>query len=136
MRFPGLTSGIFFQRLLRFPACQSFISQLDGQAKFLLDARSKTGGFLRHFSGVPGEMQRRTNNDKSDFVFARDFTKAANIFLTIFPFECGNGHGRYPELVGDGQADAPPAIVNRQYAYSLGDGRMRAWMRGSHSSTL
>src|SRR5579864_1955549 len=136
MRLFGLAPGIFLQRLLRFPTCQSFISQLDGQAEFLFDARSKTGGFLRHFAGMPGEMQRRTNDDERDLVFARDFTKAANIFLTIFPFECGNGHGRDSELIGDGQADAPPAIVNRQYAYSPGDGRMRAWMRGSHSSTL
>src|SRR5579872_1294523 len=136
MRFPGLTSGIFFQRLLRFPACQSFISQLDGQAKFLLDARSKARGFLRHFSGVSGEMQRRTNDNESDLVFARDFTKTPNIFLTICSFERGNGHSRDSELVGVGHADTPPAIVNRQYALRLGGKRMRARMRRDHASTL
>ena len=136
MRFFGLTSGTFFQRLLRFPTCQSFISQLDGQAEFLLDARSKTGSFLSHFAGVPGEMQRRTNDDESDLVFARDFAKAADIFLTIFSFERGDGHGRDSEFIRDGQADAPPAIVNRQYADRFGGRRMRARARGSHSSTL
>src|SRR6185437_8489786 len=81
MHFVGLAPGMFFQCLLRFPGCQSFISQLDRQAEFLLDARSKTGDFLRHFSCAPIEMQRRAKDDEGDLVFTRDFAKAANVIL-------------------------------------------------------
>ncbi len=116
--------------LVRGPAGEAFIYQLDFEAKLFAQAGGEFCGFFGHFAGGAVEIEWIAYDDVARGVVARDFAQLAEDVGTVFAFEDAGGTRGDAQLVGDGQADAAAAVVEAEdTAGKSGDCARGSWLR-------
>lgn len=119
MFLPGVTRLV--EQGVSLVGSKPFVPQVDGQAGGGAQLGRKGLDLLRSWADIPGEMQRKADDDAGDAVAAAEASNGAKGFSGAGPgaavqVEGQDGLGGKAQLVGDGDADAPCADVEGQEA--------------------
>ena len=119
-------------RLCCLPAGEPLVGEFDGEAQIFLNARGKRGRFVRHFAGFAGDVQRMAHDDTRDAVCRANAAESCEIAAAILALENLQRAGGEAELVGNGEADALAAVVEREDALRRATGRRYGWRGLGH----
>jgi len=97
-------------------ALQEIVREFDRELEIFCDARREGSGFIRHFAGFTGDMERMAHENTRNAMFRANGAKAREVFAAIFAGEDEQGLRGEAEFVREGEADAFAAVVEGQNA--------------------
>ena len=102
------------ERLLRFPATQPFVHELNGKPEMLPDALRKPFRFLRHFTLAAVKHQRPSDNDCADVMKPAKVAQSSQIVAAVGASPGVERPSRYTQFIRECKAEAPPAIIHTE----------------------
>jgi hypothetical protein len=86
------------------------------------EARGEAVDFGGHVAGCAIEMERETDDDAADIILANEGAQVSDVIAAIGARESAGGLRGYSEFVGESEADAFEAVIEREDAAGVGGG--------------
>jgi len=105
---------LLFEQAFGLPTGEALVHHFDRQAELLVDTLTKTGRFFGHVASRAVEAEGKADDDLPDRVFTDKFAEAAHVFVAVDAGHGGEWTGLRVARLGDGDADADSAVIQRK----------------------